>query len=459
MKITLETYRKEFAYNLKLAYPVILGMLGHTLVGIVDNIMVGQLGATALAAVSLGNSFIFVAMSLGIGFSTAITPLVAASSSIEDHNQTRDILKNSVFLCILIGVSLFFSILLFKPFIIYMKQPQEVVDLALPYLDIVAFSLIPLIWFQAYKQFADGLSFTKYAMYATFIANGLNIFINYLLIYGHWGFPKMEILGAGIGTLISRIAMVYIIFWFMKNNQKFMPFLSGANLKNISKNICLKIMNLGIPTAMQMFFEVVLFVGAVWIAGLIDTPSQAANQIAMSVVSFTFMFALGLSVATTIRVGNQFGQKDFKKLKIVAYSNFLLTIILMFGFALIFLFFHDLIPHLFLDENIKVNQNEILLVINIASQLILIAAFFQLFDGLQVVILGALKGMQDVKIPTIITFISYWVIGFSIMVYLALYTHLKAQGIWIGFLIGLFASSSLLYWRFRWLINKKLNER
>ena len=221
MKITLETYRKEFAYNLKLAYPVILGMLGHTLVGIVDNIMVGQLGATALAAVSLGNSFIFVAMSLGIGFSTAITPLVAASSSIEDHNQTRDILKNSVFLCILIGVSLFFSILLFKPFIIYMKQPQEVVDLALPYLDIVAFSLIPLIWFQAYKQFADGLSFTKYAMYATFIANGLNIFINYLLIYGHWGFPKMEILGAGIGTLISRIAMVYIIFWFMKNNQKF----------------------------------------------------------------------------------------------------------------------------------------------------------------------------------------------------------------------------------------------
>lgn len=456
MTISFQTYFKEFSYNLKLAYPVILGMLGHTLVGIVDNIMVGQLGATDLAAVSLGNSFVFVAMSLGIGFSSAITPLVAASSSVNDHNQTRDLLKNSVFLCVILGVLLFLSIVLFEPFIVYMKQPQEVVDLALPYLNIVAFSLIPLIWFQAYKQFADGLSFTKYAMYATFMANGINILLNYLLIYGHWGFPRLELIGAGIGTLVSRIFMVFFIIWFLKRNSKISTFFSGINFQNISKKICLKIMKMGIPSAMQMFFEVVLFVGAVWIAGLIDTPSQAANQIAMSVVSLTFMFALGVSVATTIRVGNQFGQKNFEKLKTVAYSNFLLAIILMFGFALIFLFFHELIPHLFLDDTLKINQSEVKLVIKIASQLILIAAFFQLFDGLQVVILGALKGMQDVKIPTIITFFAYWVIGFSVMVYLALYTSLKAQGIWIGFLIGLFTSSSLLYWRFKWLIDKKI---
>lgn len=453
--MTLQTYTKEFSYNLKLAYPVILGMLGHTLVGIVDNMMVGQLGATALAAVSLGNSFVFVAMSLGIGFSSAITPLVAASSSINDDNQTKLLLKNSVFLCILLGFLLFFSILLFKPFIHLMNQPKDVVELALPYLDIVAFSLVPLIWFQAYKQFADGLSFTKYAMYATFLANGLNILLNYLLIYGVWIFPRLELVGAAIGTLVSRIVMVIFIIWIMKKNQRFDAYFTGINFNSIKKTIIKKLLDLGIPSAMQMFFEVVLFVGAVWIAGSIDTPSQAANQIAMSVVSFTFMFVLGISVATTIRVGNQYGQKNIEKLKVVAYSNFLLAIILMLGFALLFLIFHQLIPHLFLNEQTAVDPKEIKLVIKIASQLILIAAFFQLFDGLQVVILGALKGMQDVKIPTLITFVAYWLIGFTVMVYLALYTQLKVQGIWIGFLVGLFASSVMLFWRFKWLIKNK----
>jgi MATE family multidrug resistance protein len=453
--VTLKTYTQEFSKNLKLAYPVILGMLGHTLVGIVDNMMVGQLGATALAAVSLGNSFVFVAMSIGIGFSSAITPLVAASSSIADEIQTKSLLKNSVFLCVLLGFLLFFSILLFKPLISLMNQPKEVVELAMPYLDIVAFSLIPLIWFQAYKQFADGLSFTKYAMYATFLANGVNVLINYLLIYGVWVFPRLELVGAAIGTLISRVVMVFFIIWLMKNNERFTLYFTGFNMQSIKKSICKKILKLGIPSAMQMFFEVVLFVGAVWISGLIDTPNQAANQIAMSVVSFTFMFALGVSVATTIRVGHHFGQQNIEKVKLVAYSNFLLTIMLMFGFALIFFIFHQSIPHLFLDENIRVNQDEIKLVIKIASQLILIAAFFQLFDGLQVVILGALKGMQDVKIPTIITFVAYWVIGFSLMSYLALCTSLKAQGIWIGFLVSLFASSALLFWRFQWLIKRR----
>lgn len=456
--MSLQTYTREFAYNLKLAYPVILGMLGHTLVGIVDNMMVGQLGATALAAVSLGNSFVFVAMSIGIGFSTVITPLVAASSSVNDELVTKNILKNSLFMCVLLGVILFLCILLFKPFIIYMKQPQEVVDLALPYLDIVAFSLIPLIWFQAYKQFADGLSFTKYAMYATFLANGLNVLINYLLIYGIWIFPRLELIGAAIGTLVSRILMVVFILWLMKNNKKFEAYLTGFSFSSINKKICQTILNLGIPSAMQMFFEVVLFVAAVWIAGLIDVVSQAANQIALSVVSLTFMFALGISVATMIRVGNQYGLGDLKKLKTVAYSNFLLSVIIMAGFALMFMFLHNYIPHIFLDASLEVNQSEVLEVIYIASQLLLVAAFFQLFDGLQVVILGALKGMQDVKIPTIITFVSYWVIGFSIMVYLALYTPLKAQGIWIGFLVGLFSSSTLLFWRFRWLVGTKMKE-
>lgn len=195
-------YTKEFRYNWHLAAPVILGMLGHVLVGLVDNIMVGQLGAAELAAVSLGNSFFFVAMALGIGFSTAITPLVAESHSEQNFDNGKSALKHGFILCSAIALVLFVLILLAKPLMYSMDQPEEVVILALPYLDVIAVSLIPLIIFQALKQFSDGLSLTRYPMYVTIIANIINVFFNYVLIFGKWGFPKMGVVGAGVGTLI-----------------------------------------------------------------------------------------------------------------------------------------------------------------------------------------------------------------------------------------------------------------
>ncbi len=188
--MNLSTYTKEFSYNLRLAYPIILGMLGHTIVGIVDNIMVGKLGPDELAAVSLGNSFVFIAMSLGIGFSTAITPLVAEADGKHSVADGRSAFHHGLYLCTILGVVLFTLIFFSKPIISYMGQPAHVVNLAKPYLDIVAFSLIPLIMFQAYKQFADGMSETKYSMWATILANFVNVFLNYLLIYGVWFFPK-----------------------------------------------------------------------------------------------------------------------------------------------------------------------------------------------------------------------------------------------------------------------------
>ena len=160
----LQQYTKEFRYNLSLSFPVILGLLGHTFVAFADNIMVGQLGTAELAAVSLGNSFVFIAMSLGIGFSTAITPLVAESDGAKDTASGKSALKHGLVLCTVLGLALFFLILLCKPLMYYMKQPQEVVALAMPYLDLVAFSLVPLIVFQALKQFSEGLSQTKYPM-------------------------------------------------------------------------------------------------------------------------------------------------------------------------------------------------------------------------------------------------------------------------------------------------------
>ncbi|OCB78021.1 MATE family efflux transporter [Flavobacterium crassostreae] len=453
--MNIATYTKEFSYNLRLAYPIILGMLGHTIVGIVDNIMVGKLGPTELAAVSLGNSFVFIAMSLGIGFSTAITPLAAQADGSKNIPEGRSAFHHGLYLCTILGMVLFGMIYFSKPLISFMGQPENVVELAKPYLDIVAFSLIPLIIFQGYKQFADGMSETKYAMWATILGNVINVILNYLFIYGIWIFPELGIVGAAIGTIVSRFVMLGYLHYQMKNKLKFQPFFEGFSLKKIKKEINLKIIKLGAPSAMQMFFEVALFTGAIWLSGRLGITNQAANQIALSLASFTFMFAMGLSVAATIRVGNQKGLGDYKKLHTVAFSIFLLAILLETIFAIIFIVFQEQLPALFVDTHNLKDLAANTEVIAIAAQLLLVAAVFQISDGIQVVVLGALRGLQDVKVPMYITFIAYWVVGFPISIYLGMYTSLQAVGIWIGLLAGLTTAALFLYIRFT-LLTKKL---
>lgn len=458
-KLNLSTYTKEFSYNVRLAYPIIFGMLGHTVVGIVDNIMVGKLGPTELAAVSLGNSFVLIAMSLGIGFSTAITPLAAQADGRKSIEEGRSTFHHGLYLCTILGVVLFGLIFFSKPLIGFMGQPDNVVELAKPYLDIVAFSLIPLIIFQGYKQFADGMSETKYSMWATILGNIVNVVLNYLLIYGIWIFPELGIVGAGIGTIASRFVMLGYMHYVMQKKERFHPFFEKFSLKNIKRKVNVEIIRLGAPSAMQMFFEVGLFTGAIWLSGILGIMSQAANQIALSLASFTFMFAMGLSVAASIRVGNQKGLGDYKQLRVVAFSIFLLAIIVEIFFALIFVLFHKQLPALFVDMNnvhdLAVNTE----VVSIAAQLLLVAAVFQISDGIQVVVLGALRGLQDVKIPMYITFVAYWVVGFPISIYLGLYTELKGAGIWIGLLAGLSIAALFLYLRFVRLTNRLLVEK
>jgi multidrug resistance protein, MATE family len=451
-------YTNEFSYNLKLAYPIILGMLGHTLIGIVDNIMVGKLGSAELAAVSLGNSFIFIAMSVGIGFSTAITPIIAEADAEKNDKKIRSTFHHGLLLCTIIGIVLFILIVLAKPLMLLMKQPAEVVNLAYPYIDWVAFSLIPVIIYQGYKQFADGLSKTKYSMYAIFMANVVHIFFNYVLIYGVWGFPKLGILGAGLGTVISRIMMVVFMHYLMKYDAEMKTYFKNFSFKEIRKSVLNKIINLGFPSAMQMLFEVALFTAAIWLCGSIGKTSQAANQIALTLATMTFMFAMGLNVTAMIRVSNQKGLNDYKNLVTVARSIFLLAIILETVFAIFFVVFHNYLPHLFLNME---NANQALdnqEVIAIASKLLLVAAVFQISDGIQVVVLGALRGLQDVKIPMYITFVAYWIVGFPISYYLAMHTSLKATGVWIGLLAGLTVAALLLYIRFSKLTSKLISE-
>lgn len=426
-----------------------IGHLGHVLVGLADNIMVGRLGAAHLAAVSLGNSFVFIAFSLGIGFSFAITPLIAEADGEQNIDKGRNLFQHSLILCGILGFSMFLLLIVAGPLMRYMDQPPEVVELALPYLGIVAFSMIPLMIFQAYKQFADGMSNTKYGMNATLIANVVNVVLNFLLIYGFWIFPRLELVGAAYGTLISRFVMVFFMIWILNSREKFKPYFKWIPWADIKSRIFKNIINLGFPTAMQMLFEVGVFTAAIWLAGTMGVVDQAANQIALNLSSMTFMIAVGLGVAATIRVGNQKGLQNFQELRRISVSIFLQVLIIMFFFAIFFILLKDMLPLIYIDNEA---------VVRTAASLLLIAGLFQLSDGFQVVLLGALRGLQDVKIPMYITFVAYWIVGFPICYILGKTYELGSQGIWIGLLSGLTVSAALLYFRFIYLTNKLIEK-
>jgi len=288
-----------------------MGQLGHVLVGFVDNLMIGNLGAAPLAAVSLGNTLIFLALFLGIGFSFAITPFIAEADGESDIQKGRVFFQHGIVMCAVNGIVLFLLLLLVKPILYHLDQPKDVVDLALPYLNIVAFSLIPLMIFQGFKQFADGLSMTKYAMYAILLANVVNVIFNYLLIYGVWFFPRLELEGAAIGTLISRVFMLVLLYLILSKRPKLKPYFVLMK-KSLDKKIFKRLINLGFPTALQMLFEGGIFTATVLLAGTLGTNAQAANQIALNLASMTFMIAVGLGVTATIRVSNQKGKNSLK---------------------------------------------------------------------------------------------------------------------------------------------------
>ena len=457
--MNISQYTSEFKYNWKLAAPVMLGMLGHTFVSFVDNIMVGQIGTAELAAVSLGNSFIFIAMSVGIGFSTAITPLVAEADSADNFDQAKSTFKHGLFLCTVLGIVLFLGVFFAKPLMYLMKQPEEVVELAIPYLDLAAFSLIPLIVFQALKQFSDGMSMTRYPMYATLIANIVNVILNYLLIFGKFGLPELGIVGAAYGTVISRFIMLAYLWWLLANKERTKVLVTNIKFFVLEKLMLQKLINLGAPSAMQMLFEVAIFTAAIWLSGLLGKNAQAANQIALNLSTMTFMVAMGLGVASMIRVGNQKGLQKFKELRRIAFSIFLLGILLAIFFGTVFFLFHKSLPKIYVDFTDATNYADNLEVVSIASQLLFAAAIFQISDTIQVVVLGALRGLQDVKIPTIITFVSYWVIGFPISYFLGKASMYGSFGIWLGLLAGLSTAAILLYMRFNYLTLKLIREQ
>lgn len=445
------SYNAHFKKTLTIAYPVMLSQLGHISVGIADSIMVGQLGSTPLAASSFANNFMNVLLMFGIGISYGITPLVAQADGSQDDSKIIRLLRHGIFLCGGTGVMLVLALFGLSYFIPYMNQPEEVVSLGTPYFLIISSSLFCLMLFQCFRQFSEGMSVTKPTMYITIGANFLNIGLNYLLIFGKFGFPELGLNGAGWATLIARIVMALGLFFFVIRYSRFQKFRAGFQLSKIKATFFKPMLKIGVPSGIQFVFEVGAFAVAAIMMGWLGTIPLAAHQIALSLVSLSYMMASGISAASTVRVGNQIGQKDGVNLMKVGNTSFLMAIVFMALCSAFYMIFSNFFPTLYVSK-------EEVEVIEIAASLLIVAGLFQLSDGVQVVGLGSLRGMSDVKIPTYITFVAYWGMAIPISYVLGFVLDLGPEGIWYGLLIGLTIAAIALYFRFNKLAKKKREE-
>lgn len=435
-------YKKNYRKTFFLAYPVMLSQLGHIMVGVVDTAMVGQIGTIPQAAVALANSLYVLVLVFGLGVSYGITPLVAAADSSKNYSENAALLKHGIIINTAMGVLLFLLLLMISPVLSLFNQKQEVVDLAIPFLNVMMLGMIPLCIFSGFKQFTEGLSYTGVAMIITIGSNLLNILLNYLMIFGHCGFPEMGLMGSCWASFISRIAMALAIFLYVYYNKLFRVYWQGFNFKNISIELTKKILKLGVPSGMQWVFEVGAFSFAVIMIGWISPVAQAAHQIALSIAAVTYMLASGLSAAASVRVGNQLGLKSREGIRIAGFSALVMVLVFMSFSAFCFIVFRNVLPAFFNNESE---------VIHIASSLIAIAAFFQLSDGLQVVGLGILRGIKDVKIPTMITLFAYWGIGLPMSYVFAFKLNYGVLGIWYGLSLGLTTAAILLFLRFNYV--------
>ena len=445
--MSLAKYIPYYRRNLHLALPVVMSQVGQVTVSLVDNMMVGHVGTTELAAASFANNVFMIGLFFGMGITYGITPLTGKEFGNGRLREVAIWLKNGIFTHFIaaLGLSiLMFSIYFFMP---YMGQPNDVLKLAQSYYLILCFSYVPFMLFFSIKQFFEGIGNTRIAMQITLTANVVNILVNYMLIFGKFGFPEMGLNGAGVGTLISRITMPVLFVFYISKKARFRRYFILAYKQHFSRNRIISILKIGIPIALQIIVEVITFgIGAIMMGWLGETP-LAAHQVAIGLASFTYMISLGISQANTIRVSHQMGNRDFQSLKMAASASTQLVLVFMSIMGLVFIFSREILPLMFTSDPE---------VIYIASGLLIVAAIFQVFDGLQVVMLSTLRGMADVKLPMLIAFFAYVLLGIPTSYLLAFHFHFGPSGIWLGYLVGLGSAGILFFFRFKHNLKKIL---
>ncbi len=447
MGCQLKRYKPYYVSTLVLAGPVVISQLGHMLVQVVDSIVVGHFAGTIpLAAVSLVHSIFMIVMVIGLGVAYGLTPLIAQENGRKNLLECGVLLSNSLWINLFTGIGLFCLVYFGSMAAIdHLDQDPAVVREAKPYLFILSLSIVPLMVFSAFKQFAEGLGFTKQAMRITIWGNLLNVLLAIIFVRGMFGLKPMGVSGVGYATLLDRCLMAAVMGIYVFRSVNFKAYLAQFKLFHMDWFRSRSILRIGTPVAMQYVFEVGAFAAAAVIAGTIGANEQAAHQVAITLAAMTYMMASGIAAAATIKTGNNFGQQNFFRLRRFAVSSYHIVLLFMGVSALLFALLNQYLPWIFTKDTV---------VIGIAAELLIIAGLFQLFDGTQVVGLGILRGVGDVNIPTLITFIAYWVIGLPIAYLLGIVMDLGVAGIWYGLTLGLLTSSLLLYVRYKRVISR-----
>ena len=418
-----------------------VGQLGQILVSVADSIMVGKfLGTIPLAAISLAVSILIIPMVFAIGVAFGLTPLIAGADGKDDPAEAVKYFKNGIVLNSILGLLVYGVLAIFAQFAHLLGQDERVVSEAMPYLHIVGLSIIPMMVFFAFKQFAEGLSDTKAGMRVSLVANLLNIVLNYPLITGWGPFPELGLAGAAVATLSTRFLMVAGMAIYIRKHKKFAAYWTYWRSTEITWRSIRDILAIGVPSGLQLVFEAGAFAMSGVIVGMIGPVQQAAHQIALNIASVSYMMVSGLGAAATIRVGNQLGRRDIPMLRIAGQSLFHLTLAMMVLTMILLISLRHLLPEFYSSDPEVLHYTAVLMIA---------AGIFQLPDGLQATTLGALRGVQDVNIPTIIAFVAYWIIAVPMCYYLGITEKMGPLGVWIGLTIGLVIASITLYLRFQ----------
>ncbi|ANQ49328.1 MATE family efflux transporter [Flammeovirga sp. MY04] len=449
MRKLFSSYKEHYIDTIRLATPVVVSQAGQNLTNILDNVMVGHYNTVDLAGAGFANSLFAIFLVFGIGFAVGVTPLVGKAFGQKNYKEMGSLFRHSITLNTIFVISITIILLMLSTLMGHMGQTEEVVVAARPYLLINAFSLIPLMAFFTAKQFAEGVKFTKVAMYFTLLANIVNVIINYILIYGNFGAPEMGLLGAGIGTFIARLIASVGMMWYVLKSPSFHPFLEGFTKVKINKDRLWQQFKMSMPIGLQALMEVGAFAVGAMIIGTVGTNPIAAHQIVMSMISLTFMMLSGVASAVSVRVANYYGQDNWVEARKAGMTGVQFAMIAMSTSAIIFYTFNSFLPELYTSDQE---------VIMFASQMLVFAALFQLSDGLQVIMTGALRGISEVKMPTLICFVSYWVVSLPIGYVLTNYTDWSFLGVWIGLTLGLTLSALLLFTRFTWKTNLEIDK-
>ncbi len=437
-------FRAELGATVRLAAPVVAAHLAQNSMSFVDTIMVGRLGMEPLAGVALGSTVYFLTLGVSMGMVVAVGPLVAQAFGAADTRQVGAAVRNGLWLSVVLFIPAFFLLRHAGGFLLWIGQDEAAVEGAQAYLRAVVWGFLPALWFVALRSFVEGVARPWPVTLITFLGVGINIFANDTLMFGRYGLPALGLVGTGYATAIVFWIMVGVLFVMVMRAPRLRPYGVFRSWWRLDSGCFRELVRVGWPIGISHGLEGGLFVITAILMGLLGTSALAAHQIAIQCASLTFMAPLGVGIATSVRVGHAVGRKDSAGIGWAGYMGIGLGAAFMIGTAVLFWTVPRTVVSFFLDLDSLANSE----VVRMAVMLLGVAAVFQVFDGVQVVASGALRGLKDTRIPMLIALLSYWVIGLSAGLWLGFYLGYGPAGLWWGLVLGLAAAAVLLTWRF-----------